>query len=112
MYGRNGADELSRFVCIVALILLVVAMFIPHTINLLLWLVSLGLLIWAYVRIFSRNLYKRQAENARYLAVRQRITGIFRNKYQQFKMRKIYRYFKCPGCKVTIRIPRGKGKVL
>jgi len=109
MYGRNGADELSRFLSITALILLFVAMFVPGTVNLLLWLLSLSLLICSYVRIFSRNLYKRREENAKYIETRMRIRGFFRTKKEQFKLRKYYCFFKCPGCRATIRIPKGKG---
>jgi len=109
MYGRNGMDELARFLNIAALLILVISIFVPGTISILLWLVALGLLIWTYVRIFSKNLYKRQAENARYVETKMRVRGYFRTKKEQFKLRKYYCFFKCPGCSVTIRIPKGKG---
>ncbi len=112
MYGRNGMDELSRFLCIAAFILLLIAIFVPGTFSLIIWLLALGLLIWAYIRIFSRNIYKRQAENAKYIETKSHIINVLRNKTQQFKMRKEYRFFKCPGCKVTVRIPKGKGKII
>lgn len=107
MMGRYGGDKLNQFLMIAALILIVLAMFGVPVVN------ALGLLclIYAYFRMFSRNIYKRQAENAKYLKyeykVKQRF-AVFKRELQQRKTHHIYR---CPSCKQKIRIPRGRGKV-
>lgn len=66
---------------------------------LLLTVLSYGLLIWALFRSFSRNTYKRYEENRRF--------GLF---FDRLKDRQ-YRYYKCPKCRQSVRVPRGKGKI-
>ncbi|MBQ5468228.1 MAG: hypothetical protein IIT62_04915, partial [Oscillospiraceae bacterium] len=48
---------------------------------------------------FSRNIEKRNRENRRFLAFRSRLTD------------KQNRYYRCPNCKQTVRVPRGRGKI-
>lgn len=52
MYGRYGVDQYSRFLLIIAVILLIVSTFMG---NGLLYIVSLGLMVYLYFRVFSRN---------------------------------------------------------
>ena len=96
MYGRNGVDELSWLLVIVGLILSIVASF---TGLMILSLLSYILLIVAIWRMFSRKTDKRQAENQKLLSFWKRIRD------------RQHRYFSCPKCKQTVRVPRGKGKV-
>ena len=64
MQGRYGADEFSRFIMAVTLVLLILNMFtrIP-----LLYLLALVFLGYGYFRMFSRNISKRSSENYAYL---------------------------------------------
>ena len=66
---------------------------------------------YTYFRMFSRNIYKRAAENEKYM----RILGSWRNKVANEKnlagQRKYYHFYKCPGCGQRIRIPKGHGKI-
>lgn len=68
MQGRYGVDQFSNFLVILALIFMVLELFIPVS-YVRSGLNSLGLLllIYAYFRIFSKNHYKRYAENERYM---------------------------------------------
>ena len=69
------------------------------------------LIFYTYFRMFSRNIYKRAAENEKYM----RILGSWRNKVANEKnlagQRKYYHFYKCPGCGQRIRIPKGHGKI-
>ena len=78
--------------------------------GLLSWL-GLFLLIYAFIRAFSRQLARREAENAlylRWLAGRKRAWQAFRERRRQ---RKDFRFFKCPGCGAMLRVPRHKGRI-
>ena len=68
-------------------------------VNLLLVVLSYGLMIWAIFRTLSLNTYKRYQENRKFLQVINRLKDR-RN-----------RYFDCPKCRQMVRVPRGKGKI-
>lgn len=115
MYGRYGNDELSLGMWIVSLVLLVVSGVLSALAKteVLVYvafggrMLSIILLIWMMFRMFSRNIAKRRAENYKYLTFLRRIKGIFRRRPDA----KTHRYFKCPGCGQTVRVPRNKGKI-
>ncbi len=108
MYGRYGTDELNRLLTVLSLILMLLACF-PH-----MWFFyfpALALLIWSYVRCFSRKIYNRRRENERYLKLRRPIADFFTLQKNKRRDRKTHRYFKCPKCRAVLRVPRGKGKI-
>ncbi|MCI8465371.1 MAG: DUF2207 domain-containing protein [Lachnospiraceae bacterium] len=107
MYGRYGVDPLNRCIMGVVLVLLVISLFVRHWS--LYWMTVIGIGI-AYFRMFSRNIRKRSQENQRYL----NSTAGLRKYFAKAKNRsqdKSHRYFTCPSCKQTVRVPRGKGKI-
>ena len=108
MAGRYGSDQLNRFLSFLALALLVLNLFFRGA---LLWVLAVAALLLCYVRMFSRNLDKRRAENARYLRLRYKITGEVRGWMDRQKQRRDYRFFRCPDCRAMLRVPRGKGKI-
>ena len=100
MAGRYGTDKLNIALLVAALVLCVLPIFIRlPLLNLILALGSYGLTAYAIFRCFSRNTYKRYEENRRYLRFVERI------KDRQHK------YFNCPRCRQSVRVPRGKGKI-
>ncbi|MBE5784805.1 MAG: hypothetical protein E7330_03310 [Clostridiales bacterium] len=111
MAGRNGADQLARFVSIVSCVLLVVSMFIRNGIGTALWMIAFALLIYSYFRMFSKNTAKRYTENARFLSLKYKVTNWFNRKKERVKQSKTHRFYRCPQCGITTRIPRGKGKI-
>ena len=108
MIGRNGPDQLSRFASGAALALVILNLFFR---NRILWIAGLILLVYADFRMFSRDIPRRRAENAKYLALRGRLTGEVRNLQDRWRQRKDYAFFRCPDCKAMLRVPRGKGKI-
>ena len=108
MAGRYGVDELSKFLNIVLLVLLVLSIFIRSGI---LYLLALGILIYSYFRMFSRNISKRYEENQKFVNFRYRNVVKWNNFKKRFAQRKEYRYYHCPQCKQTVRVPRGRGKI-
>ena len=111
MAGRYGNDQLNRFLSYFALALIILALFIQNTIGSVLNILGLTCLIVIYIRMLSRNIYKRQEENGKYLRLKYKLTSSFRAGIERFKQRKEYRFFKCPSCKTVLRVPRGKGKI-
>ena len=108
MAGRYGMDQLSRFISYVTLVVIVVNFFVKSTV---LWAIALVLLILMYYRTFSRQLEKRRRENAWYLQKTYKIKNGFQNWKDRQKQRKDYVFFRCPGCRAMLRVPRDKGKI-
>lgn len=107
MYGRYGNDRFNQFLMIAALICIVLSFFrVP-----LVYLAGIGIMIYAYYRMLSRNTYKRAAENQWYLKKEMKVRGFFNSKKKEFSQRKEFHIYKCPNCKQKIRVPRGKGKI-
>lgn len=108
MAGRYGADQLSRFLSFTALALIVLNIFFRSNV---LWVLSLVLLVLVYVRMFSKNFERRRRENERFLQIKNKLTGGFKNWTDRRKQSKDYVFFRCPSCHAMLRVPRGKGKI-
>lgn len=111
MYGRYGVDQLSKFMLTVTFVLCILSIFIHGRVGALISNIIFILIILVYFRMFSRNIYKRAAENEKYL----KLTGKIRKKYNTEKniasQRKYYRFYRCPGCNQRIRVPKGRGRI-
>ena len=72
MIGRNGNDQLNRFLLLADVVLLLLASLLGRTaLGSLLYLLVLALLGLTYFRMLSRNVYKRRSENEGYLRRKQ-----------------------------------------
>ncbi len=108
MSGRNGMDQLSNFMVITSVILILASILTSYTILNTAGLVVLGL---SYFRMFSRDINKRYMENQKFLKSYQPIKNkVFRLK-NKAKNSKDFKYFKCPNCEQELRVPRKKGRV-
>ena len=107
MSGRYGGDQFSRFLSILALVLLILGLFLWG----LLYYLGIAVLVYSYFRMFSRNIQKRYAENQWYLTKTAGIRDWFGHVKVRFAQRKNYRYFNCPHCKQAIRVPKGRGRI-
>ena len=96
MYGRYGQDQLGNALLIFALALLLLGTF------LLRWLLlpAYAAMIWQIIRCYSKNITARRRENAWFL----RVTAPLRDRQN--------RYFRCPKCRQSVRVPKGKGRIL
>lgn len=112
MAGRYGMDQLNKFISVLSLVLLIAAVIFNKTaISRPLWLLAFVLLLVVYARMLSRNVYKRNAENYKYLKLRMSFTGKFEMISIRWKQRKDYKFFSCPACHTTLRVPKHKGKI-
>ena len=111
MSGRNGNDQLNLFILIADIILLLLAGIFANSLGKVLYPLVILLLGYAYFRMLSRNLYKRSEENGKYLRLRYKVMAELRVHRERWVQRKDYKFFTCPSCKTTLRVPRGHGKI-
>lgn len=116
MYGRNGMDQLNRAllwlylgICVVRMLALMLlhSGVVDLILEILLWAVLVVLLL----RLFSRNLPKRRAENQRWVNWWWKV----KNSSSASRARhadKEHKYFVCKNCKTICRVPVGKGKII
>jgi len=110
MYGRYGGDNLSKALLVLSFILLLVTNLLPRD---LMWLVIIAYIpaLLCIYRIFSRNIYKRQQENYKYLRIRNSAMAWSKRNMTMTKDLKTHKYFTCPNCRQKLRVPRKQGKI-
>ena len=100
MMGRYGTDKLNISLLSIGLGATVLAFFVKQPLlDMILMLLSYGLMGIVIFRTLSRNTYKRYQENRKYLLLVQRLKD------------REHRYYDCPKCRQQVRVPRGKGKI-
>ena len=119
MNGRHGADQLSMALLWTGLLSYLLGSILGSIQGSAIWLylaLALNLAgfaayVYTIFRMFSRNNEKRSAENRRYLSMTEKRRTKRRQARVRFENRKKYKYFKCPGCRAWLRVPRGTGVV-
>lgn len=113
MQGRYGVDQFSNFliwtgVAVSLLTLLIRQPFLMY--------VSWIFIIYAYIRIFSKQVNKRYAQNQKFLNKTFAIRNVFAKIKYRIKYGKQeaspYHIYRCRKCGQKIRIPKGKGKIM
>lgn len=108
MYGRYGVDALGKCLLGIGIASAVITWFSDARVFPLL---SWACIIYTYFRMFSKNIYKRSAENQFYLNKTYKLRCFFARQKNMLSQRKTHHIYKCPSCKQKIRIPRGKGRI-
>ncbi|MBQ5320823.1 MAG: hypothetical protein J6K88_01990 [Oscillospiraceae bacterium] len=103
MMGRYGIDKLFYFLFAVYFVLSLINSFVSSWI---IYLISLTLMFIMFFRVFSKNIYKRQRENAKFETLYYKV----KNKLKIRKYDPYHVFRKCPKCKTTLRLPRRNGK--
>lgn len=116
MYGRNGVDQLNQ-----ALVWLYLALFGLEVVcaavlklNLAAGIfesVGFAVMVIVLFRMFSKNLYKRRAENQKWVNWLGRIKSRRRGAMERHADKE-HKYFTCRSCKTICRVPAGKGKIV
>ena len=108
LYGRYGVDQLSRTIVMISVFVYVINLFWWHSaiVSTVVWV----LLLWNIYRCYSKQIYKRRAENEAFLmmsaGIRRRFTLMKKQRLDQ-----THKYFMCPNCKQFVRVPKGHGKI-
>lgn len=108
MIGRYGPDHLG-----VAMIMLSLVLSFTHTftrLSLILY-IAYAIAALAFFRILSRNISKRRAENDKFIRYWWPIKTKVKLFFTTIKQRKTHKFYKCPGCRNTLRVPRRKGTI-
>ena len=108
MVGRNGPDQLAIVVMAAAIVFYLLESLLKLYV---LSFIPVLLLAYALFRIISRNISKRQAENARFMQFWRKFRSSSAARKERFSQAKDFRFFTCPSCKAKLRVPRGKGKI-
>ena len=111
MAGRNGNDQLNVFLLVIDIILVFAGTIAGGKAGAIIYSIVLLLLICIYFRMFSRNLYRRREENGKFMRVKYRVSAWLRVRHERWVQRKDYKFFTCPSCRTTLRVPRGHGKI-
>jgi len=108
MYGRYGPDHLN-----IAMIIVSLALSLLHGIISIAPIRYLSYLILALAlyRMLSRDISRRRAENDKFIRYWWPIKTKAQRTIANIMRRDNYKYFNCPGCSNTLRVPKGKGKL-
>ena len=107
MAGRYGVDRLYYFLLAICLILIVINFFANLYI---IYIVESALFAFAFFRVMSRNIYKRQQENEKFIRLTEKPKKLFNLQKCKLRDRETHVYRKCPSCKNNLRLPKQKGK--
>ena len=111
MADRYGNDRLNIALlilgCVVTFILSIVSRF-TH----IWWLRTFSYIpfVFAVLRALSKNIYRRQQENESFTRWSEPFLALFRKKASQMQDTE-HKYYDCPVCKKTLRVPAGRGKI-
>lgn len=109
MYGRYGQDNLNQFLSMSALMLYILSMVARWSI---LNSMALIFLLFSVYRMLSRNLEQRRQENFAFLRAKSKVMVYINRINLRLRWRKTHRYYQCPSCKQSLRVPKGKGNIV
>ena len=113
MYGSYGSDQLSTCLFFIYVILVVFQFAFRNSVpGMILMALSYVVVFIYFFRFLSRNIYKRQSENQKFLQMWKPVKNYL--KYLKLRIQErngVKKLFRCPKCRQTIRVPRGKGKI-
>jgi len=105
MIGRYGPDRLGWGLLIAYFLW---STFLGHTV---LRPASLIFLVLFWFRFLSRDVYQRSRENQKFISMTDPIVIRCKKLYNRLNDRQ-HKYYKCPKCKQTLRVPSGAGKIV
>ena len=108
MYGRYGIDKLGYAILITSMCLSLISSVFSFE---LLYIASYALMIWEIYRFLSKNIYRRSAENVKFLNIKSSLSKKLKLEKNKIKDRKTHKYFECSTCHNNLRVPKGRGEL-
>ncbi|MBF7095557.1 hypothetical protein [Alkalibacter mobilis] len=109
MQGRYGGDQLSFYILGLAMIMTLLGNLFSTEILLYISYLPLGIAVY---RIFSKDINKRRMENYKFHIWISPLYSKLQKLKSRIRDRKNYKYFKCESCSTTLRVPKGKNKII
>ena len=109
MQGRSGGDQLSIALIVLAALLNLTAPLTGLPLIGLLGYLPLGIAVF---RTLSRNIPRRRMENYQFSIMISPVYSWLKITRNRLRDIKTHRYFACPNCRQSLRVPKGKGKII
>ena len=110
MAGRYGNDQFGNFLFATYFILWLVGLWLRGIPALVAETVTMILVVYTLSRMLSRNIPRRQAENAWFLRWWRPCGAFLRRQWDRVRDCRRYRYRRCPGCSAYLRLPILRGR--
>lgn len=113
MIGRYGMDALYKALFVFYLISIVLGAIINNfskTGYYIISILSTLLIVFAFYRVFSKNIEMRRKENNDWLSFTLKFKKRFKLIKDKWTFRKTHVFKKCPSCKAVLRLKRKKGQ--
>ena len=104
--NRYGNDQLNVALLVVYAVLALINIIHPTAAVSIIMILLLGLI---FVRMLSKNLFRRRRENAVFMKFWRPTGAWLRLQRDRIRDRKTRVYRKCPTCKAVVRLPRKPG---
>lgn len=115
MRQANPIDELSRFLLKAGIIIGVIGLILRTS---FIYWIGFALIIWLYIRTFSKNKQTYRQQNYQFLQLKSkwtqevnRLQQKFQSKKNRMHQKKTHRFYRCPECNKEMRVPKGRGKI-
>ena len=105
MSGRYGIDRLYYILFGIFIFFVFLSILFSRWFSVVAWIA----VMYAFFRVFSRNIVARQKENALVLGFFGSIRQFFLRTAHRIRDHKTKRYRKCPHCKTVLKLPYQKG---
>lgn len=109
MQGRYGFDHFSQVIIIVALLISVVGTLFHSSLFTSLSYIPLA---YAVYRTLSKDVNKRSQENYKFGFHVSNLKNRIEKRVRLIRGSQTHRFYQCPKCGQTIRVPKGKGKIM
>ena len=107
MAGRYGIDRLYYFLLAICFILIIINLFASSYI---IHLIETALFAYTIYRVMSKNIYKRQQENEKFIKLTEKPKRFINLQKCKKRDKATHVYKKCPSCKNNLRLPKEKGE--